>query len=251
MTQTMTPTWQSPDGSVQLYLGDCLPLLAEMEPGSVDAVVSDVPYGIGFQHSGAASRNWRGRRCAERARRQHAKIIGDDHIFDPTPVLNWPCLLWGADHFANTLPSTGSWLCWDKSDMIGPADSFADAEFAWCSLLSIKRNIFRYLWKGLCCVKLGENNGFRQHPSQKPLALMVWCLEMFPRARAVLDPYMGSGTTGVACVRTGRKFIGIEIEPKYFAIAIKRIEAELNRFPLLEENNLSHPHQLELVGTNP
>ena len=72
------------------------------------------------------------------------------------------------------------------------------------------------------------------HPTQKPLRVMEWTLEQVNAGQTVLDPFMGSGTTGVACVRTGRKFIGIELEPKYFEIAVARIEAELNRHPLFE-----------------
>lgn len=75
----------------------------------------------------------------------------------------------------------------------------------------------------------------RFHPTQKPLGVIEWCLTHLPNSDIVLDPFMGSGTTGVACVRTGRKFIGIEKEPKYFDIAVKRIEAELNRAPLFDE----------------
>ena len=62
------------------------------------------------------------------------------------------------------------------------------------------------------------------HPTQKPVELMLWCLEFFQHSNTILDPFMGSGTTGVACARLGRRFIGIEIEPKYFDIACKRIE---------------------------
>jgi DNA modification methylase len=86
------------------------------------------------------------------------------------------------------------------------------------------------------------------HPMEKPVALMKWCLGWFPNATTILDPYMGSCPTGVACVRTGRKFIGIEIEEQYFAIAVRRIEAELNRFPLLEPKQ---PKQASMLRETP
>jgi site-specific DNA-methyltransferase (adenine-specific) len=222
--------WVSPDGSVRLILGDCLQVLPMLS--GIDAVVTDPPYGIGYQHSGGERANWRGRRGRYEATRKFDKIEGDDAIFDPEPLLAWPCLMWGADHYEDRLPN-GSWLCWDKCDETGPDDSFVDGEFAWCSEKGIKRNVFRYLWKGLCCVKAGEDNGRRVHPTQKPWRLMAWCLGHVPGSM-IVDPYMGSGTTGVACVRTGRRFVGIEIEPKYYAIAKRRIQAELSRFPLFE-----------------
>lgn len=64
----------------------------------------------------------------------------------------------------------------------------------------------------------------KQHPSQKPVALMEWCIKHAGEPQSILDPYMGSGTTGVACMNLGRSFIGIEREPKYFDIACRRIE---------------------------
>ena len=74
----------------------------------------------------------------------------------------------------------------------------------------------------------------REHPNEKPVGVMQWCIHRV-KAGTILDPFMGSGTTGVAAVRLGRKFYGIEIDEKYFDIAVKRIEAELNRFPLFDE----------------
>ena len=67
-------------------------------------------------------------------------------------------------------------------------------------------------------------DGGKEHPTQKPTAIMEWCLGFVPNAQTILNPFMGSGTTGVACARLGRRFIGIEIEPRYFDIACRRIE---------------------------
>lgn len=241
----MKPTWETKDGRVKLWLADCLDVLPTLEAGSVDAVVTDPPYGIRYQHGGGGKTGWGFRAMRERgkaryAANDHDKIIGDDMPFDPLPFLRFPIsLLFGANHFCQRLPSGGSWLCWDKSCGKGPKDSFADAEFAWTSVASVKRNVCRYLWKGMACVKRGEANYkggvLREHPTQKPIGLMQWCLETIGMPGIVLDPFMGSGTTGVACVRLGRKFLGIEKEPKYFDIAKRRIIAELERMPLFEE----------------
>jgi len=83
--------------------------------------------------------------------------------------------------------------------------------------------IFNYLWKGLVTRKVGEDNGKKFHPTQKPVALMAWCVRMVASDLTILDPFMGSGTTGVACVKLGRQFIGIEIDEGYFDIACERI----------------------------
>lgn len=111
---------------------------------------------------------------------------------------------------------------WDKNPSGAVADSFSDAELFWTSF-SGKRRIYRHLWKGVC--QASEKGGKqRWHPTQKPIVVMQWCIGLMPDAVAtILDPYMGSGTTGVAAVKLGRKFIGIEIEPTYFDIACRRI----------------------------
>jgi DNA modification methylase len=230
----MTPTWTSLDGSVQLWLGDCLSILPQIEAGSVSACVTDPPYGIGYVRG--TSRTGIHARPENANHNANTPVFGDDHPFDPSPWLAFSSVvLWGADHFYLRLPDCGRWLAWNKLGDNNPWDSFCDVEFAWCSIEGAAR-IFSMKWKGLACEKAGENNGKRDHPTQKPVRLMRWCLDeaCVESGGLVLDPYMGSGTTGVACVRTGRKFIGIEIEPKYFEIAKKRIIAELNRTPLLD-----------------
>jgi DNA modification methylase len=68
-----------------------------------------------------------------------------------------------------------------------------------------------------------------EHPTQKPVTVMKWCLGFFPDAQTILDPFMGAGTTGVAAVNLGRKFIGIELDQKYFDISCRRISDALDR----------------------
>lgn len=203
-------------GDCQLFLGDCREILPTLP--KVDAVVTDPPYGIGFE-KGAG-----GNGAQPKARRRdYGPIVGDDTPFDPTPWLQFPhVILWGANHFSKHLPH-GRWLAWNKLGDLQPWDSFSDVEFAWQNTRA-KDAIYSLLWKGLCQADKA-NNGLRGHPTQKPIKLMEWCLEQLPiSARTILDPFMGSGTTGVACVKLGRKFIGIEIEEKYFDIACRRIE---------------------------
>ena len=195
-------------GDAELHLGDCLEILPTL--GKVDAVVTDPPYGIGHKmtQGGNSPRNTK-------------PIFGDDKPFDPSPFLIWPCLMFGGDHFSERLPA-GTFHVWDKNPHGAVTDAFSDAELFWTSWGGARR-VFRHLWKGMC--QASEKGGKqRWHPTQKPIALMEWCLGFLPDAQTILDPFMGSGTTGVACAKLGRKFIGIEIDPGYFDIACKRID---------------------------
>jgi DNA modification methylase len=213
-------------GRYRLIQGDCLEVLPRLPRGSVNAVVCDPPYGIGYAHSGQAGKaTFGGPRFHYAHRRNTASIVGDEAPFDPSPWLAFPIVLfWGADHFRDRLPAGGTFIGWDKSLGRGPNDSFVDCEFAWTNV-RVKRNLCRYLWKGLLSWKRGEENGRRYHPTQKPIGLMRWCLDTLgiERGATVLDPYMGVGSTGLACVQTGRRFLGVEIDSGYFKIARDRI----------------------------
>ncbi len=208
-------------GNATLYLGDCHEVLPTL--GRLDTVVTDPPYGIGYLKSNSGNRVRSGRSISNvTVNRNIGPITGDDLPFDPSTWIAFPeVILWGANHFASRLPDTGRWLAWNKLGDKEAWDSFSDVEFAWCNLRGADR-IFSHLWKGLC--RKGGTSELREHPTQKPTELLAWCIS-FLDGFTILDPYMGSGTTGVACVKLGRNFIGIEIEPKYFDIACRRIEA--------------------------
>lgn len=133
-------------------------------------------------------------------------------------------IIWGGNYFTDYLAPTMQWLVWDK----GQRDfSLADCEFAWSSQHKAAR-IFNY----------GRGKAVRdgkEHPTQKPVQLMMWCLGFLPKAKIILDPFMGSGTTGVACVALDRSFIGIERDESYFEIACRRIEQAYKQPRLFEE----------------
>lgn len=191
-------------GDCRLILGDCLQVLPLL--GKVDAVVTDPPYGIGAARMSLGK--WRSSRMA--------KSDWDDVAPEIVPILQLavPSIVWGANNF--TLPASRAFLVWYKGAGFKGRD-FAECEQAWCSFDGNARVFdFDPLARGTYRDK--------QHPTQKPVELMRWCLGFLPDARTILDPFMGSGTTGVACVKLGRKFIGIEIDEGYFDIACKRIE---------------------------
>ena len=245
----MTPSdtidfWQSPDGSATLYLGEWQAVLAR-ENFAFDAVVTDPPYGINYEHGGGG-RGYTG------AKPNIRKIPGDAAPFDLAPLLalDGGCklsaarqkalsarpsvrqmVIFGADHFIPQLPPGGRLLCWDKSLGQGPADCFADAEFAWTNRKNA-RSVFRHFWKG--CFRTGQDNqavAKRTHPSQKPVELMAWCIETarIGLGKTVFDPYMGTGSTGVAALQCGRRFVGVELDPYWFADAVRRISAQWER----------------------
>jgi DNA modification methylase len=211
-------------GRATLYLCDC----REIMPGlrEADAILTDPPYGIDFKHSGCGKGG--GGRLA-RLLRNSEPIIGDAEPFDPGPMLalDVDAILWGANHYADRLPASMGWLVWDKLEWSTP-DRFADCELAWHRDGTKVRKL-PLMWKGTA----GQP---RFHPMQKPIALLHWCLSFMPAARTVLDPYMGSGSCGVAALRDGRRYIGIEIEERWFDVACRRIEAEMRqpRLPLVE-----------------
>jgi site-specific DNA-methyltransferase (adenine-specific)/modification methylase len=202
---------------VELHLGDCREILPTL--GQFDAIVSDPPYGIRHRR-GAAGNREEGRNSGHAVSRGTAGIAGDDVQFDPSLFLDRPSILWGADHYAARLPR-GRWLLWDKT-LGGGSGDFSDFEVAWFSKPGAAK-IFRHLWMGV--QRESQTGELRFHPTEKPIALLAWCIAFVPDAKTILDPFMGSGTTGVAALKMGRKFIGIEIEPKYFDIACRRIEA--------------------------
>ncbi len=205
------------EAGITIYHGDCREILPSLP--RVDLVLTDPPYGIHYQHSGGGK--------GKHSRRICEPVSGDGEPFDPIVWLTFPeVILWGANHFASRLPDS-AWLAWDKLDGLDAYDSFSDVEFAWRSGGPRKDRIFRYMWKGIC--QAGEKFP-RLHPTQKPEALMRWCLSLVPDAEMILDPYMGSGTTPRAAKDLGRKAIGIEIEEKYCEIAANRLRQEVFQF---------------------
>lgn len=224
-------------GPATLILGDCREIAPRLP--RPDAIVSDPPYGIGFAHGGG------GGKLARSTQFAHQSIIGDDTPFDPSMWLEAPrVVLWGANHYADRLPARAQWLTWDKRDGVCSNDQ-ADCEHAWTNGTGPAR-ICRHLWNGM--LKATEKGEVRVHPTQKPVAVMEWCIEQMRVAPGALclDPYMGSGTTGVACIRRGVRFVGIEIEPRYFDTACRRI-AEAARQPSLFDAPKPQPVQTSLI----
>jgi DNA modification methylase len=204
---------------VELWCGDCREILPTL--GKFDAVVTDPPYGLG--ESNTKKHMSRGKIAAPRL--YEVTNDWDEHPIDSDTVyMVRSCAKWqiifGGNYFE--LPPSKCWLVWDK---LNGDNDFADCELAWTNLPRAVRRI-RWLWNGMLRAEKGE----RVHSTQKPREVMKWAIEMLPSdANTIIDPFMGSGTTGVAAVKLGRKFTGIELEPKYFDIACRRISEALKQ----------------------
>ena len=182
-------------GDATLYLGDCMDVLPTLP--KVDAVITDPPYGI-FACGG----KW-----GKKSELQWDRSAPDiSLLLDKSDVQ----IVWGGNYF--DLPPSRGWLVWYKRDSVPSA---ADVELAWTSIDMNAKLIDQTI-----AATNAERCG---HPTQKPLKVMTWTLTFVPKAETILDPFMGSGTTGVAAVQMGRNFIGIEREPRYFDIACERI----------------------------
>ena len=212
-------------GNARLICADCRDVLPTL--GKVDAVISDPPYGMNWTGKVTTGKNGHGA-SGVKAKHYGVTILGDDQPFDPLPWLSFDkVVLFGSNHFGARLP-VGTTLVWLKRKDGGFGSFLSDAEVAW---MKGGHGVYCFRDTSLMAETLD-----RAHPTQKPVPLMRWCIEKSGAGETILDPFMGSGTTGVAAVQMGRKFIGIEREPKYFDIACKRIEDAQRQGDFFVEN---------------
>ncbi len=213
-------------GNAELWLGDCREVLPLLPP--CDLILTDPPYGIGEAAKQGMSRvrptsKWTNPQASKYDEMEWDNCPADQSVIDAI-VSAKAAIVWGGNYFV--VPPAKCWLVWDKKT----TGDFADCELAWTNLNKAVRK-FEWLWSGFKKQEPEE----RTHPTQKPVKLMEWCLSLHPKAETVLDPFMGSGTTGVAAVKMGKTFIGIEREPKYFEIACRRIEDAQRQAVMFEE----------------
>ena len=198
---------------ITLYHGDCREILPTL--GRFDLLLTDPPYGIGEAAKDNSSRG-----CITQAK-DYPRSDWDDQICEDGVEVGMSHSRWqivfGGNYYM-MMPSS-CWLVWDKDN---GATDFADCELAWTNLKKAVRK-FRWRWQGMLQEKGGDKKEKRVHRTQKPLALMQWCLSLVPDAQTILDPFAGSGTTLVAAKLEGRKAIGIEINERYCEIAASRL----------------------------
>lgn len=200
-------------GNATLYCGDCLEILPTLP--LADLVIADPPYGVGENAARIASRT-----------KLAATIDYGDFDWDKEPAsqahisatiaAGKNCILWGGNYF-HVEPARG-WLVWDKLN----SGNFADCELAWTNIpMSVR--IFRHMWNGM--LRASEKETQRVHPTQKPIALMDWCLSHCKgNLDLVIDPFMGSSPVGIACSKANIRYIGIEKMSRFFDVACERID---------------------------
>ena len=240
-------------GDCTLYLGDCLEIMPTL--GKVDAVVTDPPYGIGeaagknkSRGSAAGANKWKGLRNTTGVGVAATQFKYSEWDNKPARkavlkmmLISKYQIIFGGNYYP--LNPTSCWLVWDK---VNGTTDFADCELAWTNLNKAVR-LIQHRWNGMLQQDMA-NKEKRVHPTQKPVNVMEWCIKHLPDStKTILDPFMGSGTTGVACVKLGRKFIGIEIDPDYFEIACKRIRDAYNQPDMfIEAKRQEQPEQIML-----
>jgi len=225
-------------GNQRLILGDCLQVMPTL--GRFDAVVTDPPYGV-FKKTGT-----------------DGKMFGKETIYSTDDkAAGWDVrpgseafaaimatkkyVVWGGNYFADIMGASPGVMIWHKKT---GNNSYADCEIAWTNATGTTR-IFEHQWCG--AFKDSERGQRAVHPTQKPVALMEWCLGFLPEAKTILDPFMGSGTTLVACQRMGRAGTGIELDPDYFEIACRRVDEAARQPDLLIPETRPKPVQETLI----
>ena len=214
--------------SVSLYRGDCREIIPTL--GQVDAVVTDPPYGIAKARHRT---NTGGKRSAggAAAKRMFCNTLDEwdcETLTGDDVAMLLACakaaVIWGGNYLADKLPPSMGWLFWDK---VNDGKTFSHGELAWTTRNGALR-VKRHRWDGM--LRDGDNANI-VHPTQKPIEIMAWCMDetRIDAGALVLDPFAGSGTTGIACIRTGRRFIGIERDPAHFETARARLENELRQ----------------------
>ena len=208
----------------RVYCGDCLNLMKEIPDKSIDLVLTDPPYGVNYGGGKEKGTIGKANACAVKE-----YVLFDDSAapsqnhFDEMIRISKNQIFFGGQHFTDKIQKSRGWIIWDKEVTGGKGDGFCGIELAWTSFnQGLKK--FRFKWNGMLQEDMAHKEE-RVHPTQKPVKLMEWCLLKYSQpGDLILDPFLGSGTTAVACVKTGRNYIGIEKEPKYVETALKRLE---------------------------
>ena len=213
------PYFETENG--KLYHGDCMDILPHIEP--VDLVLTDPPYGINIGGQKTIGSNKKAF-CKEYGKHTWDKEIPSNIAFELMFIKSKHQIIFGGNYFVEYLKNSPCWIVWDKQT----SGNFADCELAWTNFKTAVRK-FEYLWNGM--IKLKKEK--RYHPTQKPVGLFTQILLKYSeKNQTVLDPFLGSGTTALACEELNRKWIGIEISEKYCEIAAKRIENETKQMRL-------------------
>jgi DNA modification methylase len=221
-------------GNATLYLGDCMEVLPTLK---VDAVVTDPPYGLDMAKKGTIGTS-KNAKVKDYGADDWDSLPASPEQVEAIRACSRYQVIFGGNYF--DLPPTSCWLVWDKLN----TGDFADCELAWTNLDKAVRRI-QWRWNGM----IRQGNEARFHPTQKPLEVMRWCVGHLPKdAKTICDPFMGSGTTGVACVKAGKSFVGVEREEKYFNVACERIAEAYLQPDMLVAIDQPEPETLDMLA---
>lgn len=221
-------------GDARLLLGDCMEILPTL--GKVDAVITDPPFGVGNFVQTTGSLRGRGAEMGKAV--DWNESAPPPEFFVLIQSISKHRIIWGANFF-NSFEDRGGAIIWDKAQ---PMPNFSKADIASCTHFQ-KTEIVRIPWTNFTVARAAQTD----HPCERPVELYDWCIKYLPgNVTSVMDPFLGSGSCGVAAVRAGRAFVGIEREPKYFDIACQRIEQAYKQRPLFEAEPQKKPEQLGL-----
>ncbi|AWC25384.1 Modification methylase DpnIIB [Aminobacter sp. MSH1] len=213
-------------GDCRLILGDCLPVMRQLP--NVAAVLTDPPYGIGMDGGNVGYKGFN-----DFEKKGWDKSPPSEETIKEITKIGARYIIWGGNYFG--LPPARCYLVWDKGAGF-KGRSYAESELAMTNMDSNART-FSY-----DPLARGDYKG-KLHPTQKPVQLMKWCIGFLPADGTILDPFMGSGSTGVACAALGRAFIGIEIDEGYFDIACERIRKAYAQPDMFVEVRAPEPKQ--------
>jgi site-specific DNA-methyltransferase (adenine-specific) len=211
----------------QIYQIDCLDGMKRLPTNCVDLIITDPPYGINVAKNGFVG----GKNLCESTdygKQEWDCKIPSKEVFSEMLRISKNQIIFGGNYFVEYLKNSPCWIVWDKDN----TGNFADCELAWTSFSASVRK-FKFRWNGMIQEDM-KNKEKRFHPTQKPVGLFRRIIKNYSEANSlILDPFLGSGTTAIACNQLNRKFIGFELNPKYVDIANKRIK------PLLDQQRLS------------
>lgn len=210
----------------KIIQGDCLEIMKLLPDKCIDLVLTDPPYGLGNNIT------YRKNNHSKRARsKDYGKYTWNDQIpskeyFEEMIRVSKNQIIWGGNYFTEYLKNSSCWLVWDKDNA---TSTFADCELAWTSFDTAVRN-FKWRWNGMIQQDM-KHKELRQHPTQKPVALMEWIIQNYSQKdHLILDCFAGAGSTLIAARNLQRNFIGIEISPEYCKIAENRLKQQVLNF---------------------
>ena len=215
--------WYYREENVAIACGDCLDILKQIPDKSIDLVLTDPPYGISADKGIGGF----GSSKTDKHYNDNWDKVPNKIYFDEMLRVGKRVIIFGGNYFTDKLPVNGHWICWDKKGNVAFKNPYSDCELAYTNIPKKVVKKYTLIQQGF----ITDSKDKRVHPTQKPTELFKMILKDYSKKDdIILDPFIGSGTTAVACKDLGRKCIGIEISEEYVKIAIKRLSQEVLKF---------------------